>query len=64
MTFAAVSFWGRSPAGSGNLQQGLGVNIQFTSDDRALDAARSAAMDWVRMDLFWSSVEPQTNQFN
>lgn len=53
-----------APPGGGNLQQRLGVNIHFTSDDRALDAARSAGMDWVRMDLTWSSVEPQTNQFN
>jgi hypothetical protein len=33
------------------------VNVHFTSDDRALDAARSAGFTWVRTDLFWSRVE-------
>ncbi len=51
-------------ADSGSLASRLGVNIHFTSDDRALDAARSAGIQWVRMDLAWSSVEPQTNTFN
>lgn len=52
------------PPDSGSLPSRLGVNIHFTSDDRALDAARSAGIQWVRMDLTWSSVESQTNVFN
>jgi len=46
-----------APAGSSNLSSLLGVNIHFTQDDAALDAAHSAGFSWVRMDLLWGVVE-------
>lgn len=42
---------------TGDLPSNLGVAIHFTHDDVALDAAKNAGFKWVRMDLFWSSVE-------
>ncbi len=47
------------PAGAARLRDRLGANIHFTSDDKALDALRDAGFRWVRMDLFWSTVEHQ-----
>ena len=47
------------PASAGELLPALGVNIHFTRDDRALDAAKSAGFSWIRMDLAWSAVETQ-----
>lgn len=47
------------PAGAARLRDRLGANIHFTSDDKALDALRDAGFRWVRMDLFWSTVEQQ-----
>ncbi len=42
----------------------LGVNIHFTKDDRALEAARLAGFSFVRMDLFWSAVERQAGVYD
>lgn len=53
-----------APAGSGDLLTRLGVNIHFTSDNRALDAARAAGLTWVRMDLIWSAVETVKSNYN
>ena len=50
--------------GSGDLLPRLGVNIHFTSDNRALDAARAAGLSWVRMDLTWPAVESVMNVYN
>jgi hypothetical protein len=47
------------PVSSGNtdLTSRLGVNIHFTRDAAALDAAYSAGFTWVRKDLAWAEVE-------
>lgn len=45
------------PPDSRDLFSRLGVNVHFTQDDQALDAARSAGFTWVRMDLTWAQVE-------
>ena len=50
--------------GSGLLLPRLGVNIHFTSDDAALDAAHSAGLSWVRMDLTWAAVETAPGIYN
>jgi hypothetical protein len=42
---------------SSHLEPLLGVNIHFTDDDAALDAARAAGFSYIRMDLFWTIVE-------
>ncbi|HWI59339.1 MAG TPA: cellulase family glycosylhydrolase, partial [Bacillota bacterium] len=52
-----------APPGSGDVLSRLGVNIHFTTDNRALDAARAAGLSWVRMDLIWSSVEKTRNTY-
>jgi hypothetical protein len=52
-----------APAGSGDLLSRMGVNIHFTSDDRALSIAQAAGFSWVRMDLFWSAVETRPNVY-
>jgi uncharacterized protein (TIGR03437 family) len=44
-------------AGNSDLLSRLGVNIHFTDNNPALDAARSAGFAFVRMDLFWHLVE-------
>jgi hypothetical protein len=44
-------------AAAADLAPRLGVNIHFTSDDRALDAAQAAGFTWIRMDLGWAGVE-------
>jgi MYXO-CTERM domain-containing protein len=46
-----------APAGAGDLASRLGVNIHFTSDDKALDIIAAAGFSRVRMDLGWSGVE-------
>ncbi len=43
--------------GAGDLASRLGVNIHFTSDDKALDIIAAAGFSRVRMDLGWSGVE-------
>ena len=53
-----------APSGSGNVLPRLGVNIHFTSDNRALDAAHSAGLAWVRMDLTWPAVESTANVYH
>lgn len=53
-----------APVGSGDLLTRLGVNIHFTSNNRALDAAWVAGIKWVRMDLIWSAVETVRNSYN
>ena len=53
-----------APPGSSNLTSLLGVNIHFTHDDAALDAAQSAGFTWVRMDLAWQTVEASTGVYN
>jgi hypothetical protein len=53
-----------APPGSGNLLPRLGVNIHFTSDNRALDAAHSAGLAWVRIDLTWPAVESSPGVYN
>ncbi len=53
-----------APTGSGDVLARLGANIHFTSDNRALDAARNAGLSWVRMDLIWSAVETTPNLYN
>jgi len=50
--------------GSGLLLPRLGANIHFTSDNTALNAAQSAGLKWVRMDLIWSSVESSAGVYN
>lgn len=50
--------------GAGDVLSRLGVNIHFTSDNRALDAARAAGLTWARMDLTWSAVEKTRNSYN
>jgi hypothetical protein len=45
------------PAGAGELASRLGVNIHFTSDDKALDIIAAAGFSRVRMDLGWAGVE-------
>lgn len=45
------------PAGVTALDQDLGVAIHFTQDDKALDAAKAAGFDFVRMDLAWDWIE-------
>jgi hypothetical protein len=45
------------PSESADLTPRLGVNIHFTRDAAALDAAHSAGFAWVRMDLAWAEVE-------
>ena len=46
-----------APVGSADLASRLGVNIHFTRDAAALDAARLAGFTWIRMDLAWADVE-------
>ncbi len=46
-----------APQGAGDLASRLGVNIHFTSDDKALDIIAAAGFSRVRMDLGWSAVE-------
>lgn len=46
-----------APAGAAELMSRLGVNIHFTSDDKALDIIAAAGFSRVRMDLGWSGVE-------
>lgn len=45
------------PPGSSTLASRLGVNIHFTSDDKALDIIAAAGITRVRMDLGWGGVE-------
>ena len=45
------------PAGAGELASRLGVNIHFTSDDRALDIIAAAGFTRARMDLGWGGIE-------
>jgi uncharacterized protein (TIGR03382 family) len=52
------------PAETARFDDGLGVNIHFTQDDRALDAARAAGFTWVRMDLAWSGIERQVGVYD
>lgn len=52
------------PPGSPTLQSRWGVNIHFTSDNRALDLARGAGLTWIRMDLIWSSVETRKGTYD
>jgi hypothetical protein len=51
-------------AGNSDLLSRLGVNIHFTDNDPALDAARSAGFAFVRMDLFWHLVERERGDYN
>jgi hypothetical protein len=53
-----------APDGSAELASRLGVNIHFTQDDRALDAAKSAGFSWVRMDLLWAQVESAPGEYD
>jgi hypothetical protein len=46
-----------APPNASELSKNFAVNIHFTSDDRALDAARAAGFGAVRMDLGWSDIE-------
>ena len=46
-----------APQGAGDLASRIGVNIHFTSDDRALDIIAAAGFSRVRMDLGWDAVE-------
>ncbi len=46
-----------APSGAGDLVSRLGVNIHFTSDDKALDIIAAAGFSRVRMDLGWGGVE-------
>jgi hypothetical protein len=46
-----------SPSGAGELATRLGVNVHFTSDDRALDLIAAAGFTHVRTDLLWNEVE-------
>lgn len=46
-----------APADAAKLEERLGVNVHFTSDDPALDLARAAGFSFVRMDLGWQGVE-------
>jgi hypothetical protein len=54
------------PAASavGDLMSGVGVNIHFTEDDRALDIAAEAGFRWVRMDLVWRQVEREPGTYD
>jgi hypothetical protein len=52
------------PPGSEAVLSRLGVNIHFTSDNRALDAIRAAGLSWVRMDLTWSVIEKTRGAYN
>ncbi len=53
-----------APAGSAELAPLLGVNIHFTRDARALDAARSAGFTWARMDLTWAQIETAPGSYD
>ena len=53
-----------APPGSGDLLPRLGVNIHFTNDDRALDAAQAAGFSWVRMDLMQDRIQASPKVFN
>lgn len=53
-----------APAGAERLADRLGVNIHFTTDDQALDAAASAGFHWVRMDLAWDAVERTVGNYD
>jgi hypothetical protein len=53
-----------APPGSGNLLSGMGVDIHFTQNAAALDAAASAGFAWVRTDLTWSAVEQTAGAYN
>lgn len=46
-----------TPPGAEHLAPRLGVNIHFSSDDAALDAAKSAGFSFVRMDFPWADIE-------
>jgi len=52
------------PGSGGTLAERLGVNIHFTKDDAALDAAHKAGISWVRMDLFWQGVETSAGRYD
>jgi MYXO-CTERM domain-containing protein len=53
-----------APAGSADLRSRLGVNIHFTSDDKALDSIQAAGFARVRMDLGWSGVETSKSMYD
>jgi hypothetical protein len=53
-----------APSGASDLLSRLGVNIHFTSDNRALDAAQAVGLTWVRMDLVWRSIEISPSHYN
>jgi MYXO-CTERM domain-containing protein len=53
-----------APAGAGDLASRLGVNIHFTSDDKALDIIAAAGMTRVRMDLGWGGVETTMGKYD
>ncbi len=48
----------------GDFADGVGANIHFTQDDRALDALQAAGFSLVRMDLAWSAVERTAGQYD
>ena len=45
------------PPESSGLPSHLGVNIHLLHDDHALDLARAAGFEFVRMDMLWANVE-------
>ena len=51
-------------AGSAQLSPRLGINIHFTKDDRALDAAKTAGVTWARMDLAWAGIETTQGNYD
>ena len=53
-----------APAGAGDLTSRLGVNIHFTSDDKALDIIAAAGFSRVRMDLGWAGVETKVGVYD
>ncbi len=53
-----------APQESADLIPLLGVNIHFTQDDTALDAAKSAGFTWIRMDLLWCDIESVPGSYN
>jgi hypothetical protein len=53
-----------APAGAADLRSRLGVNIHFTSDDKALDLIQGAGFGRVRMDLGWSGVETSKSMYD
>lgn len=70
MTSAAIAFdpFGRDRLPefyTGPVSALIGVNIHFIRHDtRLLDLAKSAGFGFVRMDLFWPSVESSPSQFD